>query len=501
MKILYFIILIREILKVNSFQFRNIFSCNLLNNGNTSSRIPINQHYLSSLQNVINHSYDTEYPHSRFTSITSKLKLPLSISSEINNNEEIREKKIEIRMNLLMFLYFITIGSIVPFQSIYYKSKGLSASTIGLLSSITPMLTGLCAPLWGIFIDSSEKSMRQRILILTFLGSVIARCLLVLNISNIPLLVLVVAITAILNAPVRPMIDNAVLSRLQDKSAYGKTRSFGQIGFGIGSYLGSVALSISTNFIFLINAILSLPALILMIAFDPHIDDKSTIVDEHTEKNKNESKSISKANIYDVMKIAIQDKKILLFLLLVLVIGINSGIVDTFAYTYLNQLGAKQTLGISRLCSSLVGVPMFYLSGEIIKKIGVLGIYSISLMSYILRFFTYSIISDPMYAFPAEITRGPTFATFWAASTYFMYKVAPSNMSTTMLGVLNGLYNGVAQTIGSIVGGYLVHSYGMKTAFRICAIINTIILGCFGIPLIHNFIKSLQKTKELKAVI
>ena len=105
-----------------------------------------------------------------------------------------------------------------------------------------------------------------------------------------------------------------------------------------------------------------------------------------------------------------------------------------------------------------------------------------------------------MYAFPAEITRGPTFATFWAASTYFMYKVAPSNMSTTMLGVLNGLYNGVAQTIGSIVGGYLVHLYGMKKAFRICAIINTLILGCIGIPLIHNFIKSLQKTKDLKTV-
>ena len=44
-----------------------------------------------------------------------------------------------------------------------------------------------------------------------------------------------VFVTACLQAPVRPLLDSSVMTMLSDKSAYGKMRLYGQLGFGLGS--------------------------------------------------------------------------------------------------------------------------------------------------------------------------------------------------------------------------------------------------------------------------
>ena len=44
-----------------------------------------------------------------------------------------------------------------------------------------------------------------------------------------------VFVTAALNAPVKPLLDNSVMAMLRDKGSYGKMRLYGQLGFGLGS--------------------------------------------------------------------------------------------------------------------------------------------------------------------------------------------------------------------------------------------------------------------------
>lgn len=118
-----------------------------------------------------------------------------------------------------MFIYY-TYNNYLIWQR--YKEKH-----IGILGAITPAITFIVSPIWGIVADTTGR--HKRIMLLTFIGSVMLRCLLAIQKGNIILLAILVASSALLNAPVKPLMDSAVMSMLKDKSDYGKSRLFGQL--------------------------------------------------------------------------------------------------------------------------------------------------------------------------------------------------------------------------------------------------------------------------------
>ncbi|CAN0512406.1 unnamed protein product, partial [Ectocarpus sp. 8 AP-2014] len=119
---------------------------------------------------------------------------------------------------------------------------------------------------------------------------------------------------------------------------------------------------------------------------------------------------------------------------MVFAIGLSSGVIENFAYKRLRELGGTgSVLGVSRLVSSLSGIPMFFFSGAIVKHFSIVGILTASMMSFIARFVIYASIKNPWAGLPAEALRGVTFAGFWAASTCHVGAIAPPGLSTTMV--------------------------------------------------------------------
>lgn len=116
----------------------------------------------------------------------------------------------------------------------------------------------------------------------------------------------------------------------------------------------------------------------------------------------------------------------------------SSGIIENFAYVRISEVGGSRgnCLGVCRLVSSLAGGPIFYLSGAITNKIGINNVLSLSLVSYVLRFANYALISNPWQALPAEILRGVTFGLFWSASTYYIYSESPKALTASMLSLV-----------------------------------------------------------------
>ncbi|KAJ1430968.1 hypothetical protein B484DRAFT_46227 [Ochromonadaceae sp. CCMP2298] len=183
-----------------------------------------------------------------------------------------------LQVNTLMLLFYATLGSAMPYLPLYYKSLGVSDNDLGLLGAVTPAVTFFVSPLWGMLADTKGH---YRILLLTFASSVAARCLLayvpllgrvpkvpVLGHSkvSVPVLGLIVAVSAVLYAPVKPLLDSAVLGILEDKSAYGKSRLFGQIGFGMGSFLVGPLLG-RFKLMFLAHGLIAVPTTMLMASF------------------------------------------------------------------------------------------------------------------------------------------------------------------------------------------------------------------------------------------
>lgn len=107
-----------------------------------------------------------------------------------------------------------------------------SSRQIGHLGAITPAMTFIFTPLWGALTDKS--GMLKQILIFTFTTSAVLRVSLAAR-ESYAWIVTIITLTAIMNAPVRPLLDSGALQSLDDRSEYGKQRLWGQWGFGVSS--------------------------------------------------------------------------------------------------------------------------------------------------------------------------------------------------------------------------------------------------------------------------
>ncbi|CAM9275933.1 unnamed protein product, partial [Sphacelaria rigidula] len=73
----------------------------------------------------------------------------------------------------------------------------------------------------------------------------------------------------------------------------------------------------------------------------------------------------------------------------------------------------------------LAEVPFFYLSGPLIRKIGVRWVIALTEVAYLVRFIYYSNLERPWWVLPVEVLHGLTFAAMWAATTDYAYQISP----------------------------------------------------------------------------
>ncbi|CAN0526151.1 unnamed protein product, partial [Ectocarpus sp. 8 AP-2014] len=71
--------------------------------------------------------------------------------------------------------------------------------------------------------------------------------------------------------------------------------------------------------------------------------------------------------------------------------GMGAGVIDTFLFIRLEELGGSHVLcGLARLIMCIAEVPFFYLSGPLIRRVGVRGVIALTQVAYLTRFIYYS---------------------------------------------------------------------------------------------------------------
>lgn len=434
-------------------------------------------------------------------------KIIIASSPSSSHSSTKASQKILTSMRLLYLSYYASLGALMPYLPVYFHSLGHAGSSIGFLGAVKPLTTFLVAPLWGILSDQSNNPVS--ILQFTFVTSLVLQLLVGMN-SNLHYLIATVFLAAILNAPVKSLIDNIVMSKLtseEDKHQFGRMRLWGQIGFGAGSslvgyllsalpaveddsngrsYTNTAAAATSTivknralsaivsrmrplkgyEWAFVAHAILSIPVIFCIHAFRP---EKSALAVESSKSKKqitgdvNEEKS---TNVKEGWRLLSHNSDALIFFFLVFVIGTSSGCIENFAYVRVREVGGTgNNMGILRLVSSLAGAPMFWYSGPITEALGTDVVLVLSLLAYVVRFFNYAWMRHAYHALPAEALRGLTFALFWSSGSMYAHKISPPGMKATMLLIMNAMYGGLGQSLGAIIGGKLQSKFGTVNTF------------------------------------
>lgn len=98
------------------------------------------------------------------------------------------------------------------------------------------------------------------------------------------------------------------------------------------------------------------------------------------------------------------------------------------------------TLGIQCIGGEM---PFLFFSGWIIHRIGHTYSMALGLLTFSFRFYMYSIITNPIWILPVELTNGITFGLCHAVMMEYARIVAPASALTTVVGFSGALFEGV----------------------------------------------------------
>ena len=388
-------------------------------------------------------------------------------------------------MILHKIIYFIGMGanaSIYPFIVIRWRTLGLTDLQAGSIMAIAHIGNLALSPLIGSFADRSENH-RKGVLLGGFLAASIFGYLLAYAFDYWTSLFLYLAMdTCVTN--VWPIMDSSVYAILESTSGhtegYGANRAFGAAGWGIWAWIsGSIFDTYGLDKMFLTFLLGLLPVLPLVYRLP-------------VEKRKATKKSASNA----WKRIATVD--VFIFVIVVYITAILLCICDIYRSPYLAEMGASnELLGFSITATSISEFPFFFVATWVLKRVSIPIVLLSVLLAYAVRFWYYSIITNPWLTIPAELLHGVQFALGWAASTNYVAQLLPPELSSTAQALLASVQWGLGSSTGALLGGALMDEYGGRNMFRSGAVLALIGSAIMGMSIYRKYrINQLQYIKH-----
>ena len=148
--------------------------------------------------------------------------------------------------------------------------------------------------------------------------------------------------------------------------------------------------------------------------------------------------------------------------------GMANGLLYGFIFWFIADLnGSEIVMGLSIIVSCLMDIITFPISKKVIASVGGnMPAVTVSVLSYAVRFLGFSYITNPWYILILQLLHMPGGALFWAAAVYYATDLAPKRMTTTLLGILNGVHFGFVTGIATIIGGIVYRKHGGRLLYR-----------------------------------
>lgn len=360
----------------------------------------------------------------------------------------------------IYFFFYAALAYLISYLTLYYQSLGLSGLEIGLLSAVTPLIGWVAGPFWGAIADITHR--HKRILILSFAATIVA-VLLLSTARSYGWLILFVAAYAFFNAPIIPLVDNSVVELLGGRrQEYGRQRVWGTYGWGLASLTGGWMLQrfgfpvIFYGFAFLMG--FGLLAAARFPVSEAPIAMKFS------------------RNILQLLT----NRRWLLFLALVMVLGAGMAMIGNYFSIYLTNLGAPIFwIGVAYTLATISEIPALFYSNLLIRRFGLVGLLVIGGSAFGLRALAFSFATEPWQPLALQLAHGLTFALVLVAGVEYASQIAPPGLGATAQGLFSGVFNGLGYAIGGLVGGILLDKVGVQGMYRVAGVSALLAVGLF----------------------
>ena len=353
---------------------------------------------------------------------------------------------------LAYFCYSAAMAGFTPFLTLYYAQLGLTASEIGLLVGINPLITLIAAPLWGALADATQQ--HKRLLLLMITGS-IGVVVIFLFATSLAQLLLITIGFGLFTAPMMPLIDNSVLFMLGEQRAhYGRLRLWGAIGWGAVGMVGGILVDqwgLRSSFL----SFLVIMGALFLVARQLPITPVSM-----------------GGRFWQGAASLFANWQWNILLLTVFSSSIAMSIIHSYLFLYMDQLGASKTLmGYSLAVATLSEIPIFFYADRLLQRWGARGVLLMALACQVVRVFAYATMPNVWWILPISLLHGPTFSAMWSASVAYASELAaPRGLVATAQGLLTAVIMGLGGVIGALVGGLVLERWGAVTLFSLAGL-------------------------------
>ncbi|XP_037969504.2 major facilitator superfamily domain-containing protein 6 [Plutella xylostella] len=177
-----------------------------------------------------------------------------------------------------------------------------------------------------------------------------------------------------------------------------------------------------------------------------------------------------------------QNVKAISFLLVAWFMGFGIGLIFTFLFWHLQDIGGSPTLfGVASVINHISEIFAYFFSFKLITQMGHVKVLCLGLAGNVVRFLYISWLSNPWWVLPFEFVQGVTHAAVWAACcSYIAHGAGGAGRQASAQGVLQGLHHGLGRGCGAVLGGAAVARWGTTRTFAGYGLLCAVALAAFA---------------------
>lgn len=372
--------------------------------------------------------------------------------------------QIFVRFRMAIFLYWAMSAAILGYWVVYLEGeKKIATTEIGVLMSLY-----VCAALMGQYVFGflSDKLQSIRLPVSA------AAMLFAAAVATIPLqtskswLYPSMALLGFLQQPIGPMLDSWTLkhlNRYDQKTLFGKIRSFGSLGWATTALLTAyMILYISWNMMFVVAVVAGLLLSLMALAIP---DVAESFVETPGEE--------PRLTIGRALSHLFGNSAYLYILAVVFLMYL--GVQTTFNFQGLlikGTGGGVQELGWTFFFGVMSEMPAMFLSVWLLPRMSARKLMIIAGGLYMLRYALIIYFQTSWIIMVTACLEGVAFGLLLTALRSYVFAVVAEDVQTSAMTVVDATFLGLTVIIGGLVGGWLIERYSpmhMVTACAVCS--------------------------------
>ncbi|SDZ68099.1 MFS transporter, PPP family, 3-phenylpropionic acid transporter/hypothetical protein [Evansella caseinilytica] len=352
------------------------------------------------------------------------------------------------KLKSMLFFFHASMTVLVSYLPVYLQSLGLSGSQIGTLLAVGPAAAIIAQPFWG-FMSDKWKTVK-RVLLLCLSGA-LAVGFILFQLTEYLLLIPLMFLFYSFTSPAGGLGDSlAQKVSVQKGVSFGSIRMWGSLGFALSSLIGGFLLTqIGISNIYYLFAILIVFALFFCYLAPDGEPSKKPVQLIHALK-------------------LVKDKKLLIFLLMIMTVGLTHRMNDSFLGLYIVELGGNEThIGFAWFIGVVTEAIIFAVSAYWLTRLHPLTFINIGAILFALRWLLMSFVPDPTMILFIQVLHGMTFAMLYLTAFQFVARLVPEELEATGHLLFIAVFFGFSGVIGSVVGGNIMSIFDLRTLYGV----------------------------------